>query len=190
MRKIWRSWTPWTGLLLSSLGLAEAAETGLHAIEVTPETAPSDPDPVLKTLQAWSGIAEASWDAEAGIFKAAVEDSARIDPRAVRDGLGLPVQSVLLEFATARGEIDRGNGYLVCPENGVRYWILSTPKTWYLWDFLGRNPWGPNVPLRMRVEMHWGRKRPEGLAPDSVSVVTFEVNREKAGEKPPRKKPK
>lgn len=184
-------------ILLVLIGVAAAtaafgAHRGLEKIEVHPASAPSDPAAVIAVLEAHPGISGATWDEKSATFLATVKDSVQIDLRGIRDEIrdaGIDPDSFVIEIAGARAAQIDYRPYLTSPANGFRYFMAKNMRQRYLWDFIPKNPWGVNVPLRVRAAMYWGAVDSAGVAaPDSVRILSFAVNDELAGPAPGRKR--
>jgi len=180
-------------VLLVLLGLAApaagfAAHRGLEKIEIHPVSLPGDPAGIARALEARPEIVSTAWDAETGTFIATVMDSVEIELREVRDVFlerGVEMDSFVIEIAGARAQNLNYRPYLASPANGFKYFMARSTRQRYLWDYLPKNPWGANVPLRVRATMHWGATDTAGVAaPDSVRILTFDVNRDLSGPNP------
>jgi hypothetical protein len=170
-------------LLLTGITPGWAVETGLETIRISPVEVPEDIETVLEKLESRTGFVSANWDTSLGAFMVSVEDSIRFQPHELRqelEGIGLDVETLLLEFKGARGEIRKAaigsRGYMVSEANDMDFPVLSGTNSRRLWYFLGRTPHGGDVPLNMSCVVHFGAPDSNGVfAPDTVDVVRFRV---------------
>jgi hypothetical protein len=162
-----------------------AGDEGVARIEVRPAETPGTVDSGIALLNGMPGLTAAVWDTAQGSWVASVEDSALVDPRAIRDGLteaGIPPATVLLHLEDARFFVENSAYWMRAPANGIKLAVLYSMRTRYLARFYGMSKYSWGAPMRATVEMRWGAMGDDGVAaPDSLELLLFELNRDKLG---------
>ncbi len=155
-------------LLPASPGFA--VERGLNEVVVTPASPPGDPEAVVAFLTGWPGFESASWDTSDSTFRATVRDSATYSNAEFLNGLvatGLQPETVLYRFQEVR--CDQSTAQLLSPCNGMTFWVRHSLWAARMWEFLGKNPYGRQVPLHVEL-----RVLPASAdAPDTAIVQGF-----------------
>lgn len=174
-------------VLLAAAAPALAVETGLESIVITPTEMPEDSRAVIEFLESHGGFLDAAWDTSRDAWVVPVEDSIRVAPRTLVEGveaLDVGVKNLRFEFreAYARVHPDQNGmsqAYVVSPANDMELVMAPTMHARRLWTFLGRTR-EPDPGLELWCDIYLGMPDSAGVyAPDTADVKRFLLSEQK-----------